>query len=156
MSNPFISMIEAFSFNFAPRGWALCAGQTLSIAQNTALFSLLGTTFGGNGQTTFNLPDLRGSGPRSYPQRQQQRTNKRDQHPEQRGADGQRLRHRGQQSRRKHLQQRCADGRDGCGRGQYCRRRGTARKPDAVFDHQLLHCAPRNFPVAELRSRRFN
>jgi microcystin-dependent protein len=60
MSNPYLSMIEAFAFNFAPRGWATCAGQTLSIAQNTALFSLLGTTYGGNGQTTFNLPDLRG------------------------------------------------------------------------------------------------
>lgn len=46
-------------FNFAPRGWALCNGQLLSIAQNTALFSLLGTTYGGNGQTTFALPDLR-------------------------------------------------------------------------------------------------
>jgi microcystin-dependent protein len=60
MSNPFISMIEAFSFTFAPRGWALCAGQALPIAQNQALFSLLGTTFGGDGRTTFNLPDLRG------------------------------------------------------------------------------------------------
>jgi microcystin-dependent protein len=60
MSNPFISMIEAFSFNFAPRGWALCAGQALPIAQNQALFALLGTTFGGDGRTTFNLPDLRG------------------------------------------------------------------------------------------------
>lgn len=60
MANPFISMIEAFGFNFAPRGWALCAGQTLPINQNQALFALLGTTFGGNGQTTFNLPDLRG------------------------------------------------------------------------------------------------
>jgi microcystin-dependent protein len=53
-------MIEAFGFNYAPRGWAMCAGQTLSIAQYQALFSLLGTTYGGNGQTTFNLPDLRG------------------------------------------------------------------------------------------------
>jgi microcystin-dependent protein len=60
MSNPFISMIEAFSFSFAPRGWALCAGQTLPINQYQALFSLLGVTFGGDGQTTFNLPDLRG------------------------------------------------------------------------------------------------
>jgi microcystin-dependent protein len=49
-----------FAGNFAPRGWAFCAGQILSIAQNTALFSILGTTFGGNGQTTFALPDLRG------------------------------------------------------------------------------------------------
>src|SRR3954451_3573959 len=52
-----------FGGNFAPRGWALCNGQILSIAQNTALFSLLGTQFGGNGQTTFALPDLRGRVP---------------------------------------------------------------------------------------------
>lgn len=50
-------------FNFAPRGWALCNGQLLSIAQNTALFALLGVTYGGNGQTTFGLPDLRGRVP---------------------------------------------------------------------------------------------
>lgn len=56
----FLGTILAFGFNFAPRGWQLCYGQTLSIAQNTALFSLLGTTYGGNGQTTFALPDLRG------------------------------------------------------------------------------------------------
>jgi microcystin-dependent protein len=60
MAEPFISMIEAFGFSFAPSGWALCAGQTLPIAQNQALFALLGTTFGGNGTSTFNLPDLRG------------------------------------------------------------------------------------------------
>jgi microcystin-dependent protein len=60
MSDPYLSMIEAFGFDFAPRGWALCAGQTLSVAQNQALFALLGTTYGGNGTTTFNLPDLRG------------------------------------------------------------------------------------------------
>src|SRR5262249_35339115 len=52
--------IQAFGFNFAPRGWAQCQGQLLAISQNTALFSLLGTTYGGNGQTTFGLPDLRG------------------------------------------------------------------------------------------------
>lgn len=60
MAEPFLSMIEAFGFSFAPRGWALCAGQTLSIAQNQALFSLLGTTYGGDGVTNFKLPDLRG------------------------------------------------------------------------------------------------
>lgn len=60
MSEPFIGMIVAFGGNFAPRGWALCQGQLLSIAQHTALFSILGTTYGGNGQTTFALPDLRG------------------------------------------------------------------------------------------------
>src|SRR4029450_14155051 len=60
MSEPFIGMIILVPYNFAPRGWAFCNGQILSIAQNTALFSLLGTTYGGNGQTTFALPDLRG------------------------------------------------------------------------------------------------
>lgn len=59
MSEPFIAQIMMFGGNFAPRGWAFCNGQILSIAQNTALFSLLGTTYGGNGQTTFALPDLR-------------------------------------------------------------------------------------------------
>jgi microcystin-dependent protein len=56
----FLGMVAIFGFNFAPRGWMFCQGQILSIAQNTALFSLLGTTYGGNGQTTFALPDLRG------------------------------------------------------------------------------------------------
>jgi len=63
MSEPFIAEIILFAGNFAPRGWAFCQGQILSIAQNTALFSLLGTTYGGNGQTTFALPDLRGRVP---------------------------------------------------------------------------------------------
>src|SRR4051812_38717549 len=63
MAEPFISELRLFGCNFAPRGWAKCDGQILSIAQNTALFSLLGTTYGGNGQTTFALPDLRGRVP---------------------------------------------------------------------------------------------
>lgn len=63
MSTPFIASIIMFGGNFAPRGWAFCNGQLLSIAQNTALFSILGTTYGGNGQTTFALPDLRGRVP---------------------------------------------------------------------------------------------
>ena len=63
MSEPFLGQIMMFGGNFAPRGWALCDGQLLSIAQNTALFSILGTTYGGNGQTTFGLPDLRGRAP---------------------------------------------------------------------------------------------
>ncbi len=57
---PFLGQIQAFGFNFAPRGWAFCNGQLLPIAQNTALFSLLGTIYGGDGRTTFALPDLRG------------------------------------------------------------------------------------------------
>jgi microcystin-dependent protein len=63
MSEPFIGEIHMFAGNFAPRGWALCNGQLLSISQNTALFSILGTTYGGNGVTTFALPDLRGRVP---------------------------------------------------------------------------------------------
>jgi microcystin-dependent protein len=56
----FLGMIAAFGFNYNPRGWVFCNGQTMSIAQNTALFSLLGTMYGGNGTTTFGIPDLRG------------------------------------------------------------------------------------------------
>lgn len=63
MSEPFLSEIRIFSFQYAPRGWAFCNGQFLAINQNQALFSLLGTTYGGNGQTTFALPDLRGRVP---------------------------------------------------------------------------------------------
>ena len=63
MSEPFLSEIKIMSFGYAPRGWAMCNGQLLPINQNQALFSLLGTTYGGNGQTTFALPDLRGCVP---------------------------------------------------------------------------------------------
>jgi len=63
MSDPFLGEIRLVGFNFPPRGWAACNGQVMSIAQNTALFSLLGTTYGGNGQSTFALPDLRGRVP---------------------------------------------------------------------------------------------
>lgn len=63
MEDAFLGQIIMFGGNFAPRGWAYCDGQLLSIAQNTALFSLLGTTYGGDGRTTFALPDLRGRAP---------------------------------------------------------------------------------------------
>ncbi len=63
MSEPFLSEIRIMSFNYAPKGWALCNGQLLPINQNQPLFALLGTTYGGNGQTNFALPDLRGSVP---------------------------------------------------------------------------------------------
>lgn len=63
MAEPFMGEIRIMSFNFAPQGWALCNGQFLPINQNQALFSLLGTTYGGNGQTTFALPNLRGQVP---------------------------------------------------------------------------------------------
>ena len=63
MAEPFLGELRMMSFNFPPKGWAFCNGQTLAIAQNQALFSLLGTTYGGNGQTTFALPNLRGRVP---------------------------------------------------------------------------------------------
>lgn len=63
MSDQFLAEIRVFPFAFAPRGWAMCDGQLLSISQNTALFALLGTTYGGDGKTTFALPDLMGSAP---------------------------------------------------------------------------------------------
>lgn len=63
MADPFVGEIRIFPFNFAPKGWAFCDGQLLPLSQNTALFSLLGTTYGGNGKTNFALPDLRGMAP---------------------------------------------------------------------------------------------
>lgn len=63
MADPFIAEIRVFPFNFAPRGWAQCNGQILPISQNTALFSLLGTVYGGDGKSTFALPNLQGSIP---------------------------------------------------------------------------------------------
>jgi microcystin-dependent protein len=66
VSNPYVGEIRLLSFNFAPRGWAFCAGQTMQISQNQALFSLLGTQFGGNGVTTFALPDLRDRAPMHF------------------------------------------------------------------------------------------
>src|SRR3954469_22886467 len=63
MAEPFLGELRLMSFNFAPKGWAQCSGQFLPINQNQALFSLLGTTYGGNGQTTFALPDLRSRAP---------------------------------------------------------------------------------------------
>src|SRR4030095_16146394 len=59
--DPFVAEIRIFPFNFAPKGWAFCDGQLLPLSQNTALFSLLGTTYGGNGKSNFALPDLQGS-----------------------------------------------------------------------------------------------
>ncbi len=63
MADPFVAEIRIFPFNFAPKGWAWCNGQLLPLSQNTALFSLLGTTYGGDGKSTFALPDLQGAAP---------------------------------------------------------------------------------------------
>jgi microcystin-dependent protein len=68
MSDQFVGQILLFPFNFAPVGFAMCQGQLIAISQNTALFSLLGTTYGGNGTSTFALPDLRGRAPMGYGQ----------------------------------------------------------------------------------------
>src|SRR5437762_9594871 len=63
MADPFVAEIRIFPFNFAPKGWALCDGQLMPISQNTALFSLLGTIYGGDGKSTFALPNLQGCAP---------------------------------------------------------------------------------------------
>jgi microcystin-dependent protein len=63
MADPFVAEIRILPFNFAPKGWAFCNGQILPLSQNTALFSLLGTTYGGDGKSTFALPNLQGSAP---------------------------------------------------------------------------------------------
>src|ERR1043165_2296289 len=68
MPDPFVGEIRMFGTNFAPTGWALCSGQLLPISQNTALFSLLGTTYGGDGKTTFALPNLNGRAPMFFQQ----------------------------------------------------------------------------------------
>jgi microcystin-dependent protein len=70
MSNPFVAEIRIFAGNFAPTGWASCNGQILPISQNTALFSLIGTFYGGNGKSTFALPDLQGRAPMHHGQGQ--------------------------------------------------------------------------------------
>lgn len=66
--DPFVAEIRIFGFNFAPKGWAFCNGKLMAISQNTALFSLLGTTYGGDGRSTFALPDLQGRSPMFYGQ----------------------------------------------------------------------------------------
>src|SRR3954467_11670022 len=63
MADPFVAEIRIFPFSFAPKGWAFCDGQLLPLSQNTALFSLVGTTYGGAGKSTFALPDLQGNAP---------------------------------------------------------------------------------------------
>jgi microcystin-dependent protein len=63
MADPFVAEIRIFPFNFAPKGWAFCDGQLMPLSQNTALFSLLGTTYGGDGKSTFALPNLQGNAP---------------------------------------------------------------------------------------------
>ena len=63
MADPFVAEVRIFPFNFAPKGWAFCDGQLLPLSQNTALFSLLGTTYGGDGKSNFALPNLQGSAP---------------------------------------------------------------------------------------------
>jgi len=68
MSDPFVAEIRIFPFNFAPKGWAFCNGQIIPLSQNTALFSLLGTTYGGDGKSNFALPNLQGNAPTQWGQ----------------------------------------------------------------------------------------
>jgi microcystin-dependent protein len=68
MADPFVAEIRIFGFNFPPKGWAFCDGQLMAISQNTALFSLLGTNYGGDGKSTFGLPDLQGASPIAWGQ----------------------------------------------------------------------------------------
>ena len=68
MADPFVAEIRIFPFNFAPKGWAFCDGQLMPLSQNTALFSLLGTTYGGDGKSTFALPNLQGRAPMHFGQ----------------------------------------------------------------------------------------
>ena len=68
MADPFVAEIRIFPFNFAPKGWAFCNGQLMPLSQNTALFSLLGTTYGGDGKSTFALPNLQGNAPMHWGQ----------------------------------------------------------------------------------------
>jgi microcystin-dependent protein len=70
VADPFVAEIRIFGFNFAPKGWAFCDGQLLPISQNTALFSLLGTMYGGDGKSTFGLPDMQGNAPMFFGQGQ--------------------------------------------------------------------------------------
>lgn len=102
----YIAEIRLFAGKFAPRGWAFCNGQILSIAQNTALFSLLGTTFGGNGQTTFALPDLRGrmavgpgQGPTATRRKSRADVGRADAHPDHHRDAGAQLYHPGHHPR---------------------------------------------------------
>jgi len=67
MDSPFLGVVQLFAFNYAPSGWVQCCGQTMSISQNEVLYSIIGTAFGGDGRTTFQLPDLRGAVPLQLP-----------------------------------------------------------------------------------------
>ena len=119
MAEPFLSEIRLMSFNFAPKGWALCNGQLLPINQNQALFSLLGTTYGGDGQTNFALPDLRGTGP--DPRRQRS--------------------HAGRAGRRAGAH---ADHRPSCRRTPTWCRRSTANADSNVRRHHGTSASPAN------------
>src|SRR5512142_3201019 len=68
MTSPFVAEVRIFPFTFAPKGWAFCDGQILPLSQNTALFSLLGTTYGGDGKSNFALPNMQGNAPMQLPQ----------------------------------------------------------------------------------------
>ena len=167
--DPFIGEIRLVPFNFAPRGWAICAGQLLPINQNQALFALLGTTYGGDGRTTFALPDLRGRIPirrRPAPRRIELPARRDGRTGDGRAGDAPAPGTRPRRPR----EQRCqhdeepGDGVPSWRRRVRCgakrtyesgddrpdgRRRG-AREPAALSEPELHHCAPGDLPRAEL------
>ena len=179
MSQPFVGQVIAVGFNFAPVGWALCQGQLLPISENEVLFNLIGTTFGGDGQTTFGLPDLRGraalgmgggSGLSSYVLGQpggvefghaHKRANRKPHPRAVGGGNGDKL---DPFVVRRTRHARCGDAdlrdgrswRDADGGGGVCDlgRRTAARKPAAEPDHKLHHQPLRNLSVTELNWRR--
>ena len=185
MAEPFLGEIEAFAFNFAPKGWALCAGQVLPINQNTALFSLLGTTYGGNGTTTFQLPDLRGRVANAFGQGQGLgnyslgQTGGQESHtlilnemssgghshavtaknngttggtntPSSAVGLGAAYASEAGSPAVNSVRYGCAHDRNGVARAH---RRAAAREPHAIPWIELLHSAPRNLSVAQLRPR---
>ena len=171
MAEPFLGEIRIMSFNFAPKGWALCNGQLLPINQNQALFSLLGTTYGGNGRVNFALPDLRGrvpmhAGERPHPRRAGRaggshahqlrscrRTTTRSSAV---NANAQRRRRRELSSRPR---TRCTSRRrQHDARAEHDRPtsvgRSRTREPAAVPDAELLHRTAGHLPLAELERGR--
>ena len=171
MAEPFLSEIRIMSFVFAPKGWALCNGQLLPINQNQALFSLLGTTYGGDGRVNFALPDLSGPGADPYRQRQYARREER-----QRNRDDQRssrCRRTRMCSTHHPLQTNAVlpggnflalapqqayvgaaqPGGDGAEQRHERRRKPGAPEHAALPDAELLHRPAGHLPVAELRRR---
>ena len=169
MAEPFLSEIRMMSFNFPPKGWAFCNGQLLPINQNQALFSLLGTVYGGNGQTNFGLPNLQGAVPIHFgavstlarppasPRIRSRKARRRSiptsrsarpaEHHEHERPGGRLPRHFGKQHLRRATGSRHLLGPPG---SHLHRRVAGAQQHDALPDAELLHRAPGHFPLTDL------